>query len=134
MVFLGSPIRVPNNVYYTSTWVNIFAYQPFKEGCDPSTLGTLSVCTESLQLICVDIYLTMEIKLIPIIFQSTETLGFHSDFPNLQMSPGSSRRGGGGVASGAAGDKSNNGVTLSCSNTPASSRLSNINDREIINV
>ena len=70
----------------------------------------------------------------PIIFQSTETLGLPSDFNNPQLSPGSSRRGGGGVALGVAGDKSHNGVTLSCSNAQASSRLSSINDREIINV
>ena len=35
---------------------------------------------------------------------------------------------------GVAGDKTHNGVTLHRNNATASSRLSNINDREIINV
>ena len=74
------------------------------------------------------------------IFQSAETLGFPNDFTNLQMSPspGSSRKGGGGVTEGVTGgvaeDKSYNGLTLRSNNAPVSSRLSSINDREIINV
>lgn len=85
----------------------------------------------------------MEIKLIPVIFQSAETLGFPNDFTNLQLSPspGSSRRGGGGVTGGVtrvtegvAEDKGHNGLTLRSNNAPVSRRLSSINDREIINV
>ena len=33
MVFLGSP-KVPNNMYYTSSWVKICVDWPAKEGCE----------------------------------------------------------------------------------------------------
>ena len=56
----------------------------------------------------------------------------------MSPSAGSSRKGGGGVTEGVTGgvaeDKSYNGLTLRSNNAPVSSRLSSINDREIINV